>query len=331
MKKYFVLILSLALTISFATKAPAQEKIGIMLLEHGGDQAYNEGAEKIRSEVKAATGVPVELGFVCCVTWGVSGSMQYAVNKLESQGVRKIVIIPCFINNQDAALLSRAAYILGIGPKPSAPADREMMGEPITHVKAKASFLFMDGWEDSPLIARILLDRAGELSKDPKNETLFVIDHGATYDWEMAAYDKSIKAFVEQVRKKSPYKRVIMNYFRDDAKKEIKAKQLEEIRSQLTEASKDSKVIIVWPMVQNIRSFQPGGKWVKRLEGLNFVYTTKGMVNHPNLVKLIKETYEKGAASGEFVKSDPEKFAEKNKKEEAPAQESSGHSHGTSM
>ena len=331
MKKFFVLILSLTLAISFASKAPAQEKTGIMLLEHGGDQAYNEGAEKIRNEVKAATGVPVELGYVCCVTWGVSGSMQHAVNKLESQGVTKIVIIPCFINNQDAALLSRAAYILGIAPKPSAPADREMMGEPVTHVKAKASFLFMDGWEDSPLIARILLDRAGELSKDPKNETLFVLDHGATYDWEMAAYDKSIKAFVEQVKKNSPYKRVVMNYFRDDAKKEIKAKLLEEIRSQLAEASKDSKVIIVWPLVQNIRSFQPGGKWIKRLEGLNFVYTTKGVVDHPNLVKWIKESFDKGVGSSWFIKSDPAKYADKDKKEETPQGESSGHSHGSSM
>jgi len=331
MKKSFVLFLSFIFVLAFIPKGFCADKLGIMLLEHGGNQAYNEGAEKLRDAVRVATGVPVELGYVCCVTWGVSGSMQYAVDKLQAQGVTKIVVIPCFINKENAALLSRAAYILGLGPKPSKPADKEMGGAPVTFAKAKASFVFMDGWLDNPLIAEILLDRAKELSKNPKEETLFILDHGATYDWEMASYDKSIRALVEQVKKKSPFKRVIMNYFRDDAEKEIKVKQLEEIRTQLAEASKDSRVIIVWPMVQNIRSIQPGGKWVKLLDGLDFVYTNKGMVDHPNMVKWIKETFEKATSSGKFVKSDPEGFADKEKKEEAPSEDTSGHSHSMPM
>ena len=325
MKKVLVFILSLAVVISFASKGFSAEKVGILLLEHGGNQAYNEGAEKLRDTVRVSTGVPVELGYVCCVTWGVSGSMQYAVDKLESQGVTKIIAIPCFNNKENTALLSRAAYILGLAPKPPKPADKEMMGEPIIFAKSNATFYFSDGWLDSPLIADILLDRAKELSKNPKEETLFIIDHGATYDWEMATYDKAIKALVDQVRKKSPYKRVIMNYFRDDAAKDIKEKQLNEIRVQLADASKDSKVIVVWPMVQNIRGIQPGGKWIKRLEGYDFLYTSKGLAEHPNMVKWIKEAFEKGISSGQFMKSDPGKFAEKEKKEEAPAEESSGH------
>ena len=328
MKKVLIFVLSLAFILSIVPKGICEEKFGIMLLEHGGNQAYNEGAEKIRDAVRAATGVPVELGYVCCVTWGVSGSMQYAVDKLEGQGVTKIVVIPCFNNKENAALLSRAAYILGLGPKPPKPADREMMGEPINFAKAKASFVFTEGWLDSPLIAEILLDRAKELSKNPKEETLFIIDHGATYDWEMASYDKAIKAFVEQVKKRAPYKRVIMNYFRDDAAKDIKEKQLKQIKEQLAEASKDSRVIIVWPMVQNIRSIQPGGKWVKLLEGYDFLYTSKGIGEHPNMVRWIKETFDKGKATGKFVKSDATKFATDDKKGEAPAEGSSGHSHG---
>ncbi|OGL48203.1 MAG: hypothetical protein A3H37_04600 [Candidatus Schekmanbacteria bacterium RIFCSPLOWO2_02_FULL_38_14] len=331
MKKFLILFLSLAFVVAFIPKGFCAEKTGILLLEHGGNQAYNEGAEKLRDAVRASTGVPVELGYVCCVTWGVSGSMQYAVNKLEAQGVNKIVAIPCFNNKENAALLSRAAYVLGLGPKPQKPADREMMGEPIVFAKANASFYFSDGWLDSPLIADILLGRAKELSKNPKEETLFIIDHGATYEWEMPYYDKAIKALVEQVKKKSPYKRVIMNYFRDDAAKDIKEKQLNEIKAQLAEASKDSKVLIVWPMVQDIRSIQPGGKWVKLLEDYDFVYTSKGMVEHPNMVKWIKEAFEKGVASEQFVKSDPTRYAEKDKKEEAPAEEGSGHSHGSIM
>lgn len=327
MKRVLVFLLSLAVIFSFAPKGFAADKAGILLLEHGGNQAYNEGAEKLRDSVRASTGVPVELGYVCCVTWGVSGSMQYAVDKLEAQGINKIVVIPCFNNKENTALLSRAAYILGLAPKPPKPADREMMGEPINFAKANATFYFSDGWLDSPLIADILLDRAKELSKNPKEETLFVIDHGATYDWEIATYDKAIKALVEQVKKKSPYKRVIMNYFRDDAEKDIKGKQLNEIKIQLTEASKDSKVLVVWPMVQNIRSIQPGGKWLKYLNGYDFVYTSKGIGEHPNMVKWIKESFDKAASSGQFAKSDPAKYAEKEKKEEAPSEEGSGHSH----
>jgi len=317
MRKCIVFIAVLFLVL-LAGRGFADEKAGILLLEHGGDQEFNEGAEELRDAVKSATGVPVELGYVCCVTWGNSGSMQYAINKLAKQGVTKVVAIPAFVHSKDNGLLSRAYNILGIGPVGTPPFNKEMTGAPLkfASVPQDMTFAVTDGWRGDELIAGILLGRVKDISKNPKEETLFILDHGATYDWEMPEYDKTLNELIEAVKSKSPYKRVAYGYWRDDADKEIKAVQKEKIRNTIAEASKDSKVLVVCAQTQDIRSMKPNGKWIKELSGLTFDFNSHGLNRHPNFALWFKKKFNEAMATGQFVKSDPSKY---NQVAEVPA------------
>ena len=119
-------------------------------------------------------------------------SLQDGVRKLEAQGARRIAVVRLFISGE--SWHERTEQIRGIssGAQPRLIADPHAGHEEhVTHdmavwrIDTKAAFaLSTQGLAEAPEIGGVLAERAGALSRNPRQENVLIIAHGPEDDAE---------------------------------------------------------------------------------------------------------------------------------------------------
>src|SRR3972149_249063 len=84
--------LQITIAVSFSW-SQAREKVGVLVLAHGGNETWNQA-------VKGAA-TPLQEEYPVEVAYGMANptTMQAEIDKLESLGVNKIVVVPLFISS----------------------------------------------------------------------------------------------------------------------------------------------------------------------------------------------------------------------------------------
>ncbi|MBI4385954.1 MAG: hypothetical protein HY551_01100 [Elusimicrobia bacterium] len=289
MRKFALSLLPLLAAPAWSVPSWTQKPFGILLLAHGGSSEWNKAVLKIRDAL--ASRQPAEAAF------GMADSVeiQRALDKLEARKVSKIIAVPLFISS-DSEVMDQTRYVLGIRKEPS----RDFMSAPHSHrhsvtlkrIRAKLPIVMTNAIDDHPIVARILLDRAKEMSRAPGKEAVVLIGHGPLRDDMDARWLKTMQALGDFVQREGGFASVHAATLRDDAPAPVREKADRELRALVGRLSRQGKVLVVPHLISR------GGieRHIQRsLEGLFYEWTGKTLLPDDRIVAWARETAEKSA------------------------------------
>ena len=150
-----------------ASNSSATEKIGVLVLAHG--STSESWCDAVRTAVDDTNlDYPIEIGFLEMVD---NETIPDAVDKLDEQGVTKIIAVPLFISSSSGHI-EEIRYILCL--------TEEAPEEGLVQVDTDSQIVMTDAMNDHSFIAKIIADRASELVQDAENETVVIALHGST-------------------------------------------------------------------------------------------------------------------------------------------------------
>lgn len=214
-----------------AFPAMSQSKVGVMVLAHGGSPEWNQLV--IDATEPIAAQYPTEIAF----GMALPRTMQEAIDKLEGQGVEKIVVIPLFISSH-SFIIRQSEYLLGKREVLADPplvmdhsgggshdagnshgngdhalhgnthgqhtghSGHDSQGEPssLARLRLKADVVFTRPLDDHPLVASIIHDRIAELSKKPSDELIILVGHGPNPEEDNKNWVRDMESVADQVR-----------------------------------------------------------------------------------------------------------------------------------
>lgn len=286
----------LACTLVLLPTTVSQGDFGIVVMAHGGDEAWNrtvrEALEPLRDEMPVA----LALGMAD------AASIERAAHELAARGVRRIGVVRLFISGD--SWLQRTEQILGLAAGapsgPSASADREPCPDTrqedcpgadaapaFYRISSSARFaLSHEGLGEAPESARILLERALDLSLEPAREDVLVLAHGVGDRRGNAAWRQNMEARVALLRERIPFRRVRVETLAEDWPA-ARAEAEQRIRGFVRRAVDDRGRAIVIPF--RLSGFGP---YAEVLEGLEYVADGRGLLPHPAITDWIRRQAE---------------------------------------
>ncbi|MBI4558596.1 MAG: hypothetical protein HY706_13535 [Candidatus Hydrogenedentes bacterium] len=290
--------LAVTLVLGCATSGPAIAKHpakssravtpGIMLMAHGGDEAWNEA---IKQTVKPlAKEHPVEIAF------GMAdrATMKEALHRLGDQGVTQVAVVRMFVSRD--SFIAETESILGLRPPLEHPATHEHESHADSHGGHHMSapdpipltarvLLSREGVAESPLVDEILLDRAKKLSREPKRERVLILAHGPGDDAENERWLDDMRRRTQPLREVG-FQDVRCETLREDWP-ERREQSEKRIREYVEDARTNGEQVIVIPF--RVAGFGP---YADVLSGLDYLSDGLGFCPHPNMTRWIKETAE---------------------------------------
>jgi sirohydrochlorin ferrochelatase len=261
----------------YLSPADKTGKVGVLMLNHGvsepSDQALRKGI------APRALERPTAIAFGMAMT--TSQALQQAVDDLNARGVETIVAVDPE-SSEHKSIYRQWQYILGLRDK-AAYVD-------VPQVTSKARILMVPPVNDSPIVAKILLDNARELSRNEKREAVVIIAHGPEDDVDNPPDLAEVRKLAAWVKKKSRFAQVDALNIQDDAPPPVRAANVKAFRQLVIDARARGQDVIVVPYVINAVGLQP--KLQKDLQGLEFRFQEKGIGEHPNFLKWIDESVE---------------------------------------
>ena len=261
-------------------------ELGVLVVAHGSDEdLWCREVRQVVSNVSLP--YPVELGFLEFVP---DESIDDAVERLESRGVREIIAVPLFVSSYSSHI-QEIEYVLRLR-------DALPSGEDLARVNTTANITMTRALDDHSLLAYILADRIAEVCQEPANETVVIISHG-TND------EKDIRS---QVRYQSWLAEEVKAYLRYWTSPSIKLRDVKyafihgnqslypdlTVESVMRNASKaggssddGNESVIVLPLMVAGGSITDS-QIPKLLEGYGCRYYRATLAPHPNLARWIE-------------------------------------------
>lgn len=272
-----VLLLAVAQGSIAAPQHLAATEIGVLVMAHGGDEAWNQ-------TVLDAVG-PLRKQFPVAVALGMAErtSMQAAVAELEAAGVQRAVVVRLFISG--ASFRAQTEYLLDL----SDDAPHFFMGhegpEPPERLARALDITISEaGLVDSPLVGQILAERVAALSIEPERETILILAHGMGLESDNDALLRAMESRAETVRAAAPYRRVVVETLREDWQ-DPRAEAEARIRALLRDATIAGERVIVVPL--RVSGF---GDYAEVLEGLEYVADGRGLLPHPLMSDWLRQS-----------------------------------------
>jgi sirohydrochlorin ferrochelatase len=252
---------------------------GVVIMPHGATQPWNDAVERIIEPLKAKYKIEMAYGM------GDSQIIQDAVTTLEQQGAKRIVFVRMYALEHHVK--ATTDYILGLSENtPGQGHDHDAL--PPEQIRSAALFSTFGGYEEDPAVADILHERIMEISKDPSQESVILLAHGAKTEEDNARWLSVMNANIERL-KKDPHcaklKVIQAATLREDWP-ELREKAIAEIRQVIQEASKSGRVLVIADRLYG------SGPYKKVLNGLEYTMNEKGLA-HPLLTRWLEKGIER--------------------------------------
>lgn len=253
--------------------------VGLLVMAHGGDDAWNASVEAEVSEVRET--LPVELAF------GMANPMtlRTAVTELDAQGVQRVAVIRLFLSG--ASFRDQTDWFLGMSDTP--PEDFLLMGpmksDPAARLQIEHGLEVIThdhGLLDTDLAREILVERAASLSETPGEESVLLVAHGMGDDGDNEAVLDDLERIASTMRS-AGYASVRAETLREDwPEKRVAAER--RIRDFVEAETREGRRVLVVPA--RLSGFGP---YAEVLDGLEYV-PSQALLPHPSLSDWILST-----------------------------------------
>ncbi len=284
------LLLALALPGRGASPAKpprSRAPYGILILAHGAGQEWDSQVAGIRNAVNKRTPAEVAFGMAA------PDAMQAGIDRLEARGIRRIAVVPLFINSH-SEVMDQTRYALHLRATPSMvfikamkrlpPMVLHMAGmdfDPHKRVTIHAKLIMTHALDDDPLVASILIDRAKALSRDPSKETIILVGHGPVDKAENEIWLRTMRSLCRQIKEAGGFKNAWAATIRDDAPPPVKARADAALRALVKKAGKNGGRALVIPELISRGGIET--HIVKILRGLPYAWDDRTLAPDPRL------------------------------------------------
>lgn len=280
-------------------------KPGILLLAHGGNEAWNGNVLEIVRALDRDQPADVAFGMA------TRASIQAAVSRLEARGATEIIAVPLFVSSHSSIVRS-TEYLLGLrqdappelaryaamahGPAAggahaghgAAAADDGM--KPIV---TKLAVRMTTALDDHPLLGAIVADRARSISRAPAREAVILAVHGPVPDADNALWLKDLGAVASHV---AGYGAVSTVSLRDDAPTAVRNAATAELRALVASHRAAGRDVLIVPVLLSFGGIEAGLK--TRLEGLEYRIPAQGIAPDARLVEWVRDVTKAGQTRG---------------------------------
>jgi sirohydrochlorin ferrochelatase len=262
----------------------AAAKTGVIVVAHGGSDAWNEGvlaaARVVRQEM------PAEVAFLMG-TAAPTHRLQEQVARLEREGVTSIVVVPLLVSSHSGHY-EQIRWIAGLVDSLDAVMMHHLHMAGIERVKTRLPVRVAAALDDAPELAEILAQRARALAPDPRSQALLLLGHGPNSAEDYAAWMANLRRVASRVKSMSGFRDVRVELVRDDAPEAVRAEAVLRARELISLQSEiTSKDVVVVPIL--IARSSIGDEKLKRdLEGLPIRYSGEPLLPHPLIAEWIK-------------------------------------------
>lgn len=248
--------------------------IGVLVMTHGfgevGDGIFAESLKPVAKEH------PLSVGFGMAMM--TSKHIQASVDNLVAAGAKTIVAVPATQSEFDTGI-RQYKYIVGKRDKPAYMA--------VPQVETTAQIIFTPPLADHPLISKVLLDYANEISTDQSNEAVIIVGHGPVSDEDNANELAMVEHHADYIRQNSDFTAVKVINLQDDASKATRAANVQSLRQAAEEMAEGDRRILVVGFLLGTAGIQP--KIEADLEGMDYKFNPKGVSDHPNFAAWVGE------------------------------------------
>ncbi len=325
--KKLVLVITLLL-IGTVTFAANNQKVGVLVLAHGGDSLWNATVTNAVKPLNADYTVEIAFGMADPIT------MQEGINKLEKAGVKTIVVVQLFASSY-SMIIRQNEYLLGFRKELADPpmlmhhghgtnshasgshegmkdmkmdshAHHQMdMGDKKLELKPlniEANILLTKPLNDNPYVVSILLDRVKQLSTDPKNETVILVAHGPNDENDNRMWLATLQNISTQIKSAygtHTFRNVTYLTLRDDASKEIYNAAKEHFRDLVKEADLDNGRALIVPVLLSKGGIEK--RLQKRLDGLDYSWMGNTLLPDDRITAFMKTSIEEALNNQKLV------------------------------
>ena len=255
------------------------QKLGALVMAHGGDQDWNHSVEAAIQLLDEE--IPVALAY------GMANpsSLSAGLTSLLNEGATHVAVVRLFLSGD--SFLEQTEFLLGLSNIP--PEFWVLMGpgarDPEARQQIKSTQLIAThpyGLIESKFAGTIMRERAASLSSSPSEESVLIIAHGMGDEDDNEKLLRSMRHAAERVAQDG-YADVQIATLREDwAPKRIEAEQ--EIRRYVSEQNESGRRVLALPM--RLSGFGP---YREVLKGLNY---SEGLalLPHKDIASWIQDT-----------------------------------------
>lgn len=269
-----------------AYRPASAAEIGVIIMPHGADQIWNDAVERVVAPLRSGYQIEMAYGM------GDPDIIQEAVTRLEARNIRRIVFVRMYALARH--LRARTEYILGVAeapvPEGHGGGHQGRSVHPPPQVRSAALFAAFGGYEESPVVSRILHERIMEISRDPAQETVFLVAHGEKTDEGNAAWLAAIQTHIERLKGDvhcAQLKAIHAVTVREDWP-EQREKAVHHVRQLIQEAARDGRTLVI------ANRLYGAGPYRSLFEGLQYTLNDKGLA-HPLLTQWLATGIERAA------------------------------------
>ena len=295
------LLLASAVSLRAQTGAPLDPSVGVLILAHGADSAWNAPVESLAAQVRRAGVVRGPVGVTFLMGPGApTHRFQDQVAALKKQGAQRIVLVPLLVSSYSGHF-DQLRYLAGTLDTLDAEMAHHLHMGGLERVTT-TPMLVANGLDDSPELARILSDRAKELAPtDRQHRALFLMGHGPNDAVEYATWMKNLRVVADSVRAATGFASVAVELVRDDAPAGVRAEAVKRSREIIAlQHAATNKDVVVVPILVSAGDISQR-KLPADLAGLPISYSGAPLLPSPELVhwveRRVRETVQNAASA----------------------------------
>ena len=261
-----------------------QGPVGVVALGHGYKLGGNEQFENYAGPIAQTHPTAVAAG----MAMDSSAHIQSALDELTSKhGVKTIVVVP-MEPGDDTSLVRQWRYIFGLRD------DSSYLTPP--RVKTDAKIIFTKSPAADPRIGTIMRDYAMEVAgPHPEQDRVVLVSHGPERPENNPAELALLEKHADEIRQSSKFTDIKVLSIEDDAVPEIRATRVAELRAYIKEATDQGREVVIVPLILTKGGFH--ARLQKDLEGLDYKFANRGLIEHPLFQEWISATVRDAAGS----------------------------------
>jgi len=258
--------------------------IGTLLVVHGGDAAWNNGALALAGECR--TGGPVAVAFLM----GDSAAQyrfQDAVAQLVAEGATRIVVVPLLVSSHSGHY-EQVRWLAGLTDSLAEGMRHHLMMAGIERPHTDVPLTVTQGMDDAPELAHVLATRALALTTTPRRRALFLVGHGPNSAEDYAAWMDNLRVVADSVRIQTGFRDVKVGLVREDASDDVRTEAVRGIRDLIDlQARVTGKPVVVVPVLLS-HSSTGDTKFRHDLAGLPIVYSGDPILPSPDVARWVE-------------------------------------------
>ncbi len=263
---------------------PPPSEVGTIIVAHGSDSAWNGRVEQVART--AHTGGPIAVAYLM----GEHASehrFQDVVKKLETEGARKIVVVPMLVSSHSGHY-EQIRWLAGKTDSLDETMMHHLHMAGISRPQNPVPMTVTSALDDAPEMAHVLVRRAKALATSPSNQALFLVGHGPNDPEAYTIWMRDLRVIGDSVKAAGGFRDVRVGVVRDDAPPAVRTEAVHAIREiiQLQRELTGRSVLVV-PVLISAGALSE--KRVPRdLAGLDIVYGQEPLLPDPEIARWVE-------------------------------------------